>query len=80
MGSDVAIRSVVNFAIAIACLNATGMSIEDMRTYLKNRSLGPQAADEQVALLETQQQRLAEEARNLELRLHHRSERLQGSL
>ena len=58
----------VNFAIAIACLNATGMSIEDMRTYLKNRSLGPQAADEQVALLETQQRRLAEEARNLELR------------
>lgn len=58
----------VNFAIAIACLNATGMSIEDMRTYLKNRSLGAQAANEQVKLLETQQQRLAEEAHNLELR------------
>ena len=58
----------VNFAIAIACLNATGMSIEDMRTYLKNRSLGAQTANEQVELLETQQQRLAEEAHNLELR------------
>ena len=23
----------VNFAISIACLNATGMSLEDMRTY-----------------------------------------------
>jgi len=58
----------MNFAIAIACLNATGMSLEDMRTYLKNRILGAQAADEQVALLETQKRRLAEEAQYLELR------------
>ena len=58
----------MNFAIAIACLNATGMSIEDMRTYLKNRFLGAQAANEQVALLETQKRRLAEEAQYLELR------------
>ena len=56
----------VNFAVAIACLNATGMSIEDMRSYLKNRSQGAQAADEQVVLLETQKRRLAEEAHNLE--------------
>jgi DNA-binding transcriptional MerR regulator len=58
----------VDFAIAIACLNATGMSLEDMRTYLKNRSLGAQAANEQVALLENQKQRLADEAHYLELR------------
>ncbi len=58
----------VNFAIAIACLNATGMSLENMRRYLKNRILGAQAADEQVALLETQKRRLAEEAQYLELR------------
>src|SRR5256714_6367342 len=58
----------VNFAVAIACLNATGMSIEDMRTYLKNRSQGAQAAKEQVELLETQKRRLAEEAHDLELR------------
>ena len=58
----------VNFAVAIACLNAIGMSIEDMRSYLKNRSLGAQAANEQVELLETQKKRLAEEAHNLELR------------
>ena len=38
----------VNFAISIACLNATGMSLEDMRTYFKNRSQGAQAANEQV--------------------------------
>ena len=58
----------VNFAIAIACLNATGMSLEDMRTYLKNRSQGAQAANEQVELLEAQKQRLTEEAQYLELR------------
>ena len=52
----------VNFAVAIACLNATGMSLEDMRTYLKNRSQGAQAANEQVELLEAQKQRLTEEA------------------
>ncbi|HEV7235690.1 MAG TPA: hypothetical protein VGN15_05890, partial [Ktedonobacteraceae bacterium] len=46
----------------------TGMSIEDMRTYLKNRILGVQAANEQVELLEMQKRRLAEEARYLELR------------
>jgi len=58
----------VDFAVAIACLNATGMSIEDMRAYLKNRSQGAQAANEQVALLETQKRRLAEETHSLKLR------------
>lgn len=58
----------VNVAVAIACLNATGMSLEDMRTYLKNRSQGAQAANEQVNLLEAQKRRLAEEAHDLELR------------
>src|SRR5436190_14502740 len=61
----------VNFVIAIACLNATGMSIEDMRTYLKNRSQGAQAAAEQVELLEAQKRRLAEEAHDLRLRQHY---------
>ena len=58
----------VNFAISIACLNATGMSLEDMRTYLKNRSQGAQAANEQVELLETHKRRLAEEAHYVTLR------------
>jgi hypothetical protein len=44
------------------------MSIENMRAYLKNQSLGERAADEQVELLETQKEHLAEEARMLELR------------
>ncbi|HEX5943387.1 MAG TPA: MerR family transcriptional regulator [Anaerolineales bacterium] len=58
----------VNRIIALACLSAIGMSIENMRAYLKNQMLGEQAADEQVELLETQQKHLAEEARMLELR------------
>jgi DNA-binding transcriptional MerR regulator len=58
----------VNRIIALACLSAIGMSIENMRAYLKNQSLGEQAADEQVELLETQQKHLAEEAHMLELR------------
>ena len=58
----------VNRIIALACLSAIGMSIENMRAYLKNQKLGEQAADEQVELLETQKKHLAEEARMLELR------------
>ena len=44
----------VNRIIAVACLSAIGMSIENMRAYLKNQSLGEKAAGEQVELLETQ--------------------------
>jgi DNA-binding transcriptional MerR regulator len=58
----------VNRVISIACLSATGLSIEGMRDYLKNRNLGAQAASEQVSLLETQKERLSEEAHFLELR------------
>lgn len=58
----------VNHIIAMACLSATGMSIENMRAYLTNRNLGEQAADKQVELLETQKKHLAEEAHMLELR------------
>jgi MerR family transcriptional regulator, aldehyde-responsive regulator len=58
----------VNLVIAMACLNAIGMSIENMRAYLKNQNLGRQAAGEQIELLETQKKYLAKEARSLELR------------
>jgi DNA-binding transcriptional MerR regulator len=58
----------VNVVIAVACLNATGLSIEDMRAYLKNRNLGAEAANEQVKLLKTQKQRLAHEAYFIKLR------------
>lgn len=46
----------------VSCLAATGMSVNDMRTYIANGALGPAAARDQIDLLAAQQQRLAEEA------------------
>lgn len=58
----------IDLAIAVACLHATGMSIDDMRAYLKHRGTPEQSPHEQMELLVRQQQRLEEEARNLHLR------------
>ncbi|MBN9390950.1 MAG: MerR family transcriptional regulator [Chloroflexi bacterium] len=58
----------IDEAISIACLNATGMSIEDMRAYLGNRTQGVVGARDQVALLENHTGRLADEAYYLQLR------------
>lgn len=55
-------------AIAVACLSATGMSLDEMRAYLANRSRGAEGADEQIALLETQQSRLTAEYHALQVR------------
>ena len=51
----------IDYAVAVACLNATGMSIEAMRAYLANRE-GSHPAKEQLDLLESHKQHLAEEA------------------
>ena len=58
----------VNRAVAVACLNATGMSIGAMRAYLENRVHGQRSAQEQIGLLEAHKQHLAEEACSLQLR------------
>ncbi len=58
----------VNHAISVACLNATGMSIGAMRAYLENRKQGDRSAKEQIDLLESHKQHLAEEAYSLGLR------------
>lgn len=58
----------INLVIAVACLSATGMSIESMRAYLGNRLLGERAAAEQIGLLDTQRTRLLEEAHFMHLR------------
>ncbi len=58
----------IDYAVAVACLNATGMSIEDMRAYLGNRGKGAHSAEEQITLLEGHKQHLAEEAHSLGLR------------
>ena len=52
----------------VACLAATGMSVNDMRQYVANGLLGPAAAAEQVALLAAQERRLALEAEQVALR------------
>lgn len=58
----------IDYAVAVACLNATGMSIDDMRAYLRNRGQGARSAEEQIRLLEGHKRHLAEEAHSLELR------------
>jgi DNA-binding transcriptional MerR regulator len=58
----------IDYAVAVACLNASGMSIEDMRAYLGNRGKGAHSAQEQIALLESHKRHLAEEAYSLQLR------------
>ena len=58
----------INLVIAVACLSATGMSIEDMRSYLNNRGQGARSAPAQIALLEAQKDRLAKEEHYLKLR------------
>lgn len=58
----------LNMLVAISCLSATGMSLDDMRTYLKNRGRGAEAAEEQVELLIAQQNRLLAEEKQLKIR------------
>ena len=52
----------------VACLAATGMSVADMRQYVANGQLGPEAASRQVELLAQQERRLALEAEQVALR------------
>lgn len=52
----------------VACLSATGMSVEHMRRYVANSQLGPDAAGEQIELLAGQERRLAFEAEQIALR------------
>jgi DNA-binding transcriptional MerR regulator len=52
----------------VACLSATGMSVNDMRQYVANSALGPAAAQLQVELLAAQGERLEREAELLAVR------------
>ena len=54
--------------MSVACLAATGLSVSDMRQYIKNAQLGPSAAGEQIEMLTAQEQRLALEAEQVALR------------
>ncbi len=61
----------VNLVVAVACLNATGFSIEDMRAYLDNRELGDAGASAQIELLSGQLKHLEEEMHYAELRIEY---------
>jgi DNA-binding transcriptional MerR regulator len=61
----------VNLLVAIACLNATGLSLEDMRKYLDNRDRGAEGAAEQIKLLEAKERHLAGEVHFMQLRLRY---------
>jgi len=52
----------------VACLSATGMSVSDMRRYMENGAVGPEAAGDQVELLRAQQQKLELEAGRIAIR------------
>lgn len=58
----------LNILDTVACLNATGMKLEDMKRYIANLSDGAIDTYEQVGLLTTQQEKLAEEERHIKLR------------
>jgi DNA-binding transcriptional MerR regulator len=53
---------------ALSCLSATGMSIDDMRSYLVHSKRGKAAAQDEIALLRAQAGRLEAESQYLELR------------
>ncbi len=57
-----------NDVLSVACLNATGMNIDDMRSYMQNAETGENAALEQVKLLNMQHRKLVEEERYIKLR------------
>ena len=52
----------------LACLRASGLSLDDMRRYLRLREHGREAAAEQKALFQAHAEKVAEEIRQLEIR------------
>lgn len=61
----------VNYIIAITHLSATGLSIEDMRAYLENRTFGAEGAHDQVQLLTAQKKQLEAEIQYMQLRIKY---------
>ena len=60
-------QSDIDILDTVACLNATGMKLEDMKKYISNLSDGDVDNYEQVALLKAQQKRLDEQERHLKV-------------
>ncbi len=61
----------VNLVVSVACLNATGFSIEDMKTFLDNRELGDEGAGAQIVLLTRQLHYLEQEVQFARLRIEY---------
>lgn len=61
-------QSDIDLLDTVACLNATGMKLEDMKKYIANVTSDDVDAYEQVALLRAQQQRLETEEKEVQLR------------
>lgn len=61
----------VNGVVALACLSAIGLSIEDMRQYLSNRENGINGAKSQVNLLSDQTDYIKDEIHFMQLRLQY---------
>ncbi len=58
----------VDIVMALSCLRASGLSLEDMRTYLRLRKRGVEAAAEQKALFLAHAEEVEEEIRRLKVR------------
>jgi DNA-binding transcriptional MerR regulator len=52
----------------LACLRASGLSLDDMRQYLRLREHGRESAAEQKALFQAHAEKVAEEIRRLKVR------------
>jgi DNA-binding transcriptional MerR regulator len=58
----------VNMIDSLACLSATGLSLDDMRNYIDNLAKGIEGARNEIELLRSQAIRLEAESQYLELR------------
>lgn len=58
----------INIIVTVSCLSATGMSIDNMRTYLNSVTKGGNSAKIQIELLKSQAKHLVEEAASVKLR------------
>ena len=65
----------INTIVALACLSATGFSLEDMRQYMQNFDKGAPVAEDQKQLLVNQESHLNKEIRNMKLRLKYVKEK-----
>ncbi len=63
----------VEIVEALSCLRACGLSLEAMRTYLRQRERGDEAAAEQKALFLAHAEEVADEIRKLKIRQRYLS-------